>query len=557
VGSDKPKKPSISKGVERKAGDALEAMKAARGAPAPDVAPTAGAPGPGDGAKAASAAVAGKAAKAAPREPAAPRPRRGFALFGLIVGLIAGVLAYAVTELWIDPVYRPIGGQAFLVFIGAAGAALLLTASPERWLRGLPHALATGALIAGPTAYMLAANIETRNLSSFPPMFWFLVGAPATGLLLIALSRAALAPQGKRYTELFASGVTLPLIAVGATLFALLGAVLLFSWAALMRSMNVNLFHQVFQQPWFMLPFLGAIAGLSIGLIKSLEPVLGALRFVTLLFARIAMPLTAVFSVAFLGVLLLKGPDALFAAGYAAPALLGLALVGMLIFNGVYQNGEGGPPPGWLRLSTIAALLAFPAYAGLAVFLFAVRISELGLTPARFAGVVLSGLAALYSVVGLAGVLTEFRWKSERWMPVVAPMNAGMAMLWALALIVTATPLVNSWAWSARHQEKLVLSGRANVDTFDYGYLRFALGDAGAAALNRLAQTTAHPKADAIRAGAGRALAAPTYSLYRNPPPPPQPVRDAPPEPPAAPERKGVDALDFNPKNEDTAAEDN
>lgn len=554
VDSKKPKKSSISKDVDAKLGDPLDAIKAARAAETAHEATadggTTAAQTRGGTAPAGTAVdAAGKRVKTSVTT-APAGPRKGFALFGLVVGVMTGLLAFAVTELWIDPVYRPVGGQTFLVFIAVTSAALLLIASPDKWLRGAPYALGVGALIAGPTAFMLSAQIDAKNLSTFPPMFWFLVGAPVTGVLLIALSRAALAPSGKRYTELFSSGVTLPLVASGSMLFALLGAVMLFAFAGLARSANVNFVHQTVQQPWFMLPFLGAIGGLSIGLVKSLEPVLGAVRYAVLWAARFAMPLAAVFSIVFLTVLVLKGPQAFFAPGIAAPALLGLSLIGMLIFNAVYQNGEGAPPPGWLRLSSLVALIAFPMTAGVAAWLFAARIGELGMTPARLFGFIFAGLASLYGAVGLAGAASELRWKTDRWMPIVARMNAGMAMLWAIALLLTASPLINTWSLSARSQENFVLSGRANVDTFDYGYLRFALGDAGVAALNRLAQTTAHPKADAIRDGSQRALGAATYSLYKNPPPAPQPAREAQPtEPAAALERQGVDALDFNPKD--------
>lgn len=560
MGSDKPKHQKIS-GDSKAAGDPLTALSAACSAhDAPGDASRAAPVEVGQGPRAASSIGAKHRAKASSidddvRATSAATgvrkhgARRGFPVFGLAVGFIAGVLAYAVTGLTIDPVYRPVVGQGVLVFISVAAAALLFIASPERWLRGAVHALGVGALIAIPTAFMLSAQIDAKNLSMFPPVFWFLVGAPVAGHLLIALSRASLAPAGSRYTELFSSGLTLPMIAAGSIVFALLGIVLLYSFAALTRSINVNLFHQVFQQPWFMLPSLGAICGLSIGLLKSLEPVLVSLRFVTLVLMRIAMPLTAVFSLALVAALALKGPEALFASGYGGPALLGLALVGMLIFNGVYQNGEGGPPPAWLRLSTITSLLVFPVFAGLAAGLFAGRIGEFGLTPARLTGLILSGLTALYSVVGLAGIASEVRRNTSRWMPIVAPLNAGMAAVWALTLILMATPIVNAWTLSARQQETLVLSGRANVDTFDYGYLRFALGAAGSGALARLAETRDHPKAEAIRAGAARALAAPSYALYRNPPPPPPAVQPADAALPPPPERSGVDALDFNPKD--------
>ncbi|MBY0423965.1 MAG: hypothetical protein K2Q06_16805, partial [Parvularculaceae bacterium] len=483
---------------------------------------------------------------------------RSFALFGLAVGLVTGLLAYAVTHYFVDGAWRGIAGQTALVFIGVSAASLLALADSARWLRGAAIAPMIGAAVAAPTWFMLNASIDANNLSAFPPMFWFLVGAPLTGLILNALGRAALAPRGDRYTALFAAGVALPMVGVGALLLGTLGVVLLYAWSALMRSMNVDIFHKVFQQDWFMLPFLGVVGGAAIGFMFSLERVLGALRYSFLLFARFAMPVAAALAVVFLAATLIKGPTGLFAEAFAGPALLSLAIAGMLLFNGVYQNGRAAPPPFWLRASTIVALLAFPVYAALAVSLFSTRIADLGMTPARLIGLVASGLVALYGLVGLAGVASELRWNAPRWMGVVAPLNAAMAALWALALAALATPVLNPWAMSAANRERLILKGRVDAATFDYGYLRFSLGASGRAALERLSAVPDHPQAAAIRAGAAAALAAPSYWVYKNGEPAAAreaPVNDvaAPVDPapdaatPAEVPARGVDSLEFNP----------
>ena len=151
------------------------------------------------------------------------------------------------------------------------------------------------------------------------------------------------------YSEVFLHGMTLPLILGGAKVFAGLALVLLFAWARLLKEMDVLFFHKLFQEPWFILPFLGAIGGLSIAMMRGQRAVLSALRYILLLISRILTPITALFTVTFLLVLLTKGTGAIFDRPYPGAIMIGLALAGMLIFNGVYQNGESPPPPGWLQ----------------------------------------------------------------------------------------------------------------------------------------------------------------------------------------------------------------
>ena len=384
----------------------------------------------------------------------------GFALFGLLVGLATGFVVYAIAEYWVDEVSNERLSLTVLSTVAVFAAALLLLAERGAQLRAVPAAAIIAAILAFPTYTMLVVADDNANLASFPAMFWFLIGAPLSGYLMTTLVKSSLLEKTPPpYSAVFFHGLTLPLIAVGAHLFALLALVLIFAWAALLRAMDVDFFHKLFQEPWFMLPFLGAVGGLSIAMMRGMQSVLGALRYLLLLFSRIAMPITAVFSLTFVAVLLVNGTDAIFERPYPGGMMLALAFAGMLIFNGVYQNGEGGPPPAWLRLATIIALITFPIYAGLAAYAFWLRIGEYGLTPARIVGAATNGLAALYSVVCLAGILTELNWGGRRWMPLVAPLNTWMATVWIVVLVGLST-VINPWAISAKSQEARLASGK-------------------------------------------------------------------------------------------------
>ncbi len=309
----------------------------------------------------------------------------------------------------------------------------------------------------------------------------------------------------------------MPLIAGGAKLFAGLALVLLFVWARLLKELDVNFFISLFQEPWFILPFLGAIGGLSIAMMRAQQAILGALRFVLLLLARILIVITAVFTVTLMIVFATKGVGIVFDRPYPSAWMMGLALIGMLIFNGVYQNGESGPPPAWLRLPTLITLLGFPVYAGLAFYAFYLRIDAYGLTPPRITGIAVNGLVAAYSIVCIAGLITEANWRGKRWMPLVGPLNTMMAALWIAVLILLATPLVNPWAMSAKSQYALLANGKAPASDFDFGYLRFSLGKYGEKALDKLLTLDTHPEAAAIRDGVARARAAKSQWLYLNP----------------------------------------
>ena len=448
---------------------------------------------------------------------------RGLGLISLVVGLATGGAVYWITDRWIDASTPTPLSITTLQMIVAFAAGWLLLSERRDFLRPVVPAALIAAILAGPTWFMMSVVISRQfELVEFPVFFWFFLAAPLAFYLMLSLAKAALETGfPPKYASHYFHGLTLPLIAGGAKLFAGLSLILLFAWAALLKQMDVGFFSELFDEPWFILPFLGAIGGLSIAMIRAQQAVLGALRFILLLFSRIAMPIMALFSITFLIVLTLKGPgailDAEFFFGRPGAVILFLAFAGMLIFNGVYQNGEAAPPPAWLRLSTIIAIALFPVYTGLAAYGLVARIGEYGLTPPRIGGIAMTLLAFAYSLVLIAGLLTELNWRAPKWMPLVAPLNTVMSILWIVVLLGLSSPFLNSWSISAKSQEQLLLSGKIDAKKFDFGYLHFKLGKEGDAALARIETAENHPQIETIRGEIARARAALTYWEYKNP----------------------------------------
>jgi hypothetical protein len=477
----------------------------------------------------------------------------GLGLLSLAVGLLTGGAAYLITDRYIDVAEPSALSVTVLQALVTFAASWLLLSERRDFIMPILPAAIIAALLAWPTFRFAGLWIDRAdNLNDFPILFWGLAAAPLAFFLLLTLSKAALETGlPPNYTSLFFHGLTLPLVGKAAALFAGLALILLYFWAALLKQMDVEFFSRLFDEPWFVLPFLGAMGGVSISMIRGQQAVLGALRYILLLLARILTPIMAVFSITFLIALAFKGAGAIFDRPYPGAILIGLAFVGMLAFNGVYQNGQGEPPPLWLRISTIVALASLPIYSGLAAYAFQLRVSDYGLTPPRIAGLAMTMLAFAYSIVCLAALVSEIRWKSKRWMPLVAPLNTAMAVLWIATLLFISSPLFNSWSVSAKSQEKLLLSGRIAAKDFDFGYLKFSLGRDGEAALARLEAASEHPEAAAIRDGVARARAALSYWEYQHPEltrmeePDPTPSD---PTPETAPAQPGPLDLDFNPE---------
>lgn len=444
---------------------------------------------------------------------------KGLALIGLVVGLLTGLAAYGVIEFWIDDRDDAPLPISVLFFIVTAAAAYLLIAERNRIAKAAIAALAIAGFLFFPD-YFLAAKMAAApgNLSELPVIAWFVLGRGLAAYLLIVLAKAVLesgAPP--HYAEVFFHGLTMPLILAGSKLFAGLALVLLFVWARLLKELDVNFFNKLFQEPWFILPFLGAVGGISIATMRGQQAVLGALRFVLILLGRILILITALFTVTLLLVLITKGVEPVFDRAYPAIWMMMLALLGMLIFNGVYQNGEGEAPPLWLRIPTLITLIGFPVYAWLGFAALGIRIGEYGLTPPRVMGLAINGLTATYALVCLAGLISEINWRSKKWMAPVGPLNTAMAALWIVVLTTLATPLADPWRMSAKSQYKLLAEEKVSAEDFDFGYVRFELGADGEKVLDQLLAIDDHPEAEAILKGVSRARAAKSRWEYDNP----------------------------------------
>lgn len=456
---------------------------------------------------------------------------RGIATTSAAAGLLAGAVAAVSAAIGPTSPAPQVLSALGMCLAGFALAYCFLIERGDR-LRPILPALAIGAIVALP-AHRLANLIAdpTGHTAAAAVVIWFTLAAPVAICLLSALTKAYLLRQGADAAEkprgkpakaattdaatgkanngdaatgnadaaFFLHVLTLPLVMLIAA--ALIGpaAALIFAGGIALGPATGAMSAHAAPYTLAVWPIAGAATGWLIGVVRGRSAVLGALRFVVVAAARLAIPALAVAAATLVTLATISGPWVTMRVPHPSAGYLVLAAILWLTFCGVRQSGAGGPPGPLLRLPALFALLIAPVIAWFAFTGFGIRIDAYGLTPMRALGIGAAGIALVHAVAGALSVIGEMRTRADRWMPWTSGLNAVLAALSAVALLSVGAPGVDIYAASARNQANRLLAGKVDAEAFDYAFLRFSLGDAGDDALGRVAAAIDHPQAATIR----------------------------------------------------------
>jgi len=267
-------------------------------------------------------------------------------------------------------------------------------------------------------------------------------------------------------------------------------------WAALFDLVNIEFFSDLFSEELFIYAVTGGAAGFGIAVGRDSQRVIGTLRGITLAVFRTLLPLTCFVALLFIATLPFTGLAPLWETGHASPILLSWIALTVLFLNAVYQDGSGAPPyPRALVRLIEAALLSMVLYAAISLYGTSLRIVQYGLTPPRFYALLFGVILGLYAIGYAASVLQ----RSREWLAGIRRVNLVMALVVVALGLLLHTRLLDPLSWSARNQFARLAEGRVQAEDFDYGYLRFELGRAGAARLAALQALETHPEIASIR----------------------------------------------------------
>ena len=402
------------------------------------------------------------------------------------LGLLQDLALYALTSKSAN-VFSVPAISPFWAFIWTAPTVGMLVLRRTGWL--MDGALAVGIGVVAALIFKVAAGLfgiesDTASLVGDNAVGSTALTAALWGTCFLLFVIPAPFYQAARdvgrfafpYDRLFLNAWTNALTVVVAIGFLIVNWIVLGLWAALFKIIKIDVFADLFAEPWFFLPFSGAMLGLGAALAHEREQITQALlKLVTTLF-RFLAPLLASAVLLFLLALPFTGLEALWDTRIASRLLLVAIFLFILFENAVIQTDEG-QDTFWkpAEFVVIAANIAMPLLAALAVRAIFLRVDQYGWTPLRLYTAVAAGIAFLYAAAYCISCLTA--WRS--WTNRVIRFNPLLALVILAVAILVHFPPLDPYRLSARDQLARLRDGRIAPDRFDFAFLRLGLGKAG------------------------------------------------------------------------------
>ncbi|HEX9807390.1 MAG TPA: DUF4153 domain-containing protein [Alteraurantiacibacter sp.] len=368
-----------------------------------------------------------------------------------------------------------------LVFFGAV--ALAFTFDPQKWREPAIFAGVAGLVMAG-----IAWRATNAGDHYSDEGFWIGAGIIAVTLAL-PLFQAGFHRHRFRtsYSETHFHVWTDAISGAGALAFTGISWALLALLANLFDLIGIDLLMDAIDEEWFGWTFSGAAFGAALGTLRNELKILGAMQNVVMLvLSLLAVPL-ALALVIFLAALLLSGLQVLWDATESpTPMLLACAVGAFVLANTILRDSEEQMRKSWiLRVTALILALSILPLVGFAAISMGTRVAQHGLSPERIWAMIAIAVACAY---GLAYWVAAARGRKAAWAARLREANLHLAAAISVIAFVLALPILDFGAVSARNQIARLEAGTVSAEEFDYAALRWDFGDAGRAALKRLAQ---------------------------------------------------------------------
>lgn len=398
-------------------------------------------------------------------------------VFGLPSALI-GLVVWALIELTNpgEELVRYFAGLLTAIVFGG-GTYLLVV------LKG--QVLRTAIVAAGVGALLGALAVVGFEGEGFQMSSGSLVSLAVLGMTIVLLPFIRASAKGNSffdYRPLYADAWNLPVI-VGISQLFVGGAVLLaFLIAQLFSFIGLGFLKDLLENTWFMMPFVGLLEGVAIGVTRQREKAVLAARGIKMALLRVTAPVFAAAITIFVGAVMIRGFEGLLTDLSPVGTLTASGLVAIIMINAIVAD-EGRPENalfgGTARLLGVVLLFLMM----LAVYGLYLRIGAEGWTPSRIFATLVVGVTTLYAPTYAAAAL------AERWV-ILRQGNIAISGILLLLGAFVLTPLFKPLTWSAQSQVAMLEAEAGEATAADLVYLRDRLGEPGRAAFDSLREGT-------------------------------------------------------------------
>lgn len=268
--------------------------------------------------------------------------------------------------------------------------------------------------------------------------------------------------------------------------FGVLMLVLLL-WALLFKLLNIEFFWFLFfDSHRFIYPFFGVCGGIGVLILRNQANVVSLMEKIAGALLRLLLPLVALISILFLVTLPFTGVQLLWKTGKGTYLMMWLVCLMLLLMN-VTRQHERDLYQRFLEWVNRLTFLLLPFYIGLSAWGIGLRVSQHGWSHDRLWTVVILFLQACFVV---AYILT-MNLPGRRWVERLPTVNKNLGAMVAVTLLLVSTPFLDLRRLTVADQTARLTAGKVEIDKFDYGYLRFSLGEYGYQATLALQQSPA------------------------------------------------------------------
>jgi hypothetical protein len=279
----------------------------------------------------------------------------------------------------------------------------------------------------------------------------------------------------------------------------------LFTGAALMESLGITFFMELFQEEVFAIPVTGTVVGAIFAVALSRSHWLVNVRHFWLALNAWLLPLLLFFGVIWVLAIPTNGLDALFATRNAAYFLLWFCVLAVKFSNAAWQDGTEAPAyPGWLARALTFAWLSLLVISSVALWAVSLRVNQYGWTEDRIWACVIALIAMMYAVGFSVSVFGKKA--SGQWMWSIGKTNIAVALTASVLLALLVSPLADPRRIAVNSQLARLQSGKVTPGDFDYRHLRWQSGQWGLRALKSLAANRSDATAVEIADRAQQAL---------------------------------------------------
>jgi hypothetical protein len=430
----------------------------------------------------------------------------------LIAGLIQGFMMLGLHE-WIKSKSFDLSDLVYIVPLYTVAVLGPLTFNFLRAEFSCRQSFIYATLISGVLAltgtwfgwnYVLPAETRLYQSPNFIAGLWvfgFVSAVIWFHILPFAQSRLRHSEPAFSYSGLFEDAWRNCLLLANCFVFSGIFWALLGLWAGLFEVLKIKFFSDLFTTRYFVYLATAMSVSFAVSLEDKEASALVTIRRYLLAVQARLLPLAAFIVLLFLVTLPFSGLHKLWDTGSATALMLGLQYAVIILTNAVWQDGKQPLPFSTFTRSFIRmALIALPVLSVLCVWALHLRVDQYGWTIDRIWAAILVAFISLYTAAYCAAAVRS------GWLQSLGRLNTAIALLVIATLLAVHTPLLDPQRISASSQVSRLLAGKVAASNFDYEYLRFNLGRAGAQALRELEKIDHQAEAATIRSKATAAL---------------------------------------------------